>query len=161
MSAKPPSEPHRQPAPVIRSLGRAECEAILARNHIGRVAYGLHGRVDIAPLHYVFLDGWLYGRTSHGAKLAIIAHNHWVALEVDEVAGLLEWRSVVVRGGWYSYDVAPPSEHAAWERGIAALRELLPGTLTPDDPVPFRTVVFRIETGEIAGRESRPAPAGN
>jgi uncharacterized protein len=153
------SEPHPQPAPVIRSLGRAECEAILARNHIGRVAYGLAGRVDIAPLHYVFLDGWLYGRTSHGAKLNIIMHNHWVAFEVDEVAGLLDWRSVVVRGGWYSYDSAPPSEHASWERGIAALRELVPGTLTPNDPVPFRTVVFRIDTAEFTGRECRPAPA--
>jgi uncharacterized protein len=159
MSSKPSSEPHHHPTPVIRSLDRAECEAILTRNHIGRVAYALHDRVDITPLHYVFLDGWLYGRTSHGAKLGVIPHNHWVAFEVDEVAGLLDWSSVVVRGGWYSYDPAPPSEQPAWDRGIAALRELLPGTLTPNDPVPFRTVVFRIHTAEITGRESRPATA--
>ena len=161
MSPKPSSEPHPQPPPVIRSLDRGECEAILARNHVGRVAYGLAGRVDIAPLHYVFLDGWLYGRTSHGAKLDIIKHNHWVAFEVDEVAGLLDWRSVIVHGGWYSYDSAPPSEHATWDRGIALLRELVAGTMTPNDPVPFRTVVFRIDTAEFTGRECRPAPAHN
>lgn len=161
MNAKPSAEPSVHSTPVIRSLGRDECEAILIRNHVGRVAYAAHGRVDIAPLHYVFLGGWLYGRTSHGAKLGVIAHNHWVAFEVDEIAGLLEWRSVIVRGGWYSYDAAPPSEQAAWDGGIAALRELLPGTLMPNDPVAFRTVVFRIETGEITGRECRPAPAGN
>jgi uncharacterized protein len=161
MKPEPTSEPHFPPLPVIRTLDRVECDAILARNHIGRVAYALHDRVDIAPLHYVFLDGWLYGRTSHGAKLSIIPHNHWVAFEVDEVAGLLDWRSVIVRGGWYPYDAAPPSEQAAWDRGIAALQELLPGTLTPTDPVPFRTVVFRIHTAEITGRECRPAPAHN
>jgi uncharacterized protein len=161
MKPEPTSEPHRPPLPVIRTLDRGECDAILARNHIGRVAFALHDRVDIAPLHYVFLDGWLYGRTSHGAKLGIIPHNHWVAFEVDEVAGLLDWRSVIVRGGWYSYDAAPPAEQAAWDRGIAALQELLPGTLTPNDPVPFRTVVFRIHTAEITGRECRPAPAHN
>jgi uncharacterized protein len=161
MSSKPSSEPHLQHAPVIRSLDRSECEVILARNHIGRVAYALHDRVDIAPLHYVFLDGWLYGRTSHGAKLGIVAHNHWVAFEVDEVAAVLDWRSVIVRGGWYPYDAAPPSEHAAWDRGIAALRQLVPDTLTPNDPVPFRTVVFRIHAAEITGRECRPAPAHN
>jgi hypothetical protein len=161
MDPKPSSEPHLQRPPVIWSLDRGECEAILARNHVGRVAYALSGRVDIAPLHYVFLDRWLYGRTSHGGKLDIIAHNHWVAFEVDEVAGVLDWRSVIVRGGWYSYDSAPHSEHAAWERGISALRELVPGTLTPNDPVPLRTVVFRIEVAEISGRECRPARAHN
>jgi nitroimidazol reductase NimA-like FMN-containing flavoprotein (pyridoxamine 5'-phosphate oxidase superfamily) len=116
-------------------------------------------RYRAAPLR--LLDGWLYGRTSHGAKLSIIPHNHWVAFEVDEVAGLLDWRSVIVRGGWYSYDTAPPSEQEVWDRGVAALQELLPGTLTPNDPVPFRTVVFRIHTAEITGRECRPAPAHN
>ena len=155
----PSSRHHTQHPPVIRSLDRTECEALLARNHIGRVAYALHDRVSITPLHYVFLDGWLYGRTSHGAKIGIVAHNHWVAFEVDEVAGLFDWRSVVVHGGWYPYDSAPPSEHAVWDRGIAALRELLPGTLTANDPVPFRTVVFRIHAAEITGRESRPGPS--
>lgn len=90
MNPKPSSEAHLQLPPIIQTLDRGECEAILARNHIGRVAYALHDRVDIAPLHYVLLDGWLYGRTSHGGKLSIIAHNHWVAFEVDEVAGLLD-----------------------------------------------------------------------
>ena len=30
------------------------------------------------------------------------------------------------------------------------------GTLTPNDPIPFRTVVFRIFVDEVTGRECRP-----
>ncbi len=144
-------------SPTIRPLERDRCEVILRQQHVGRVAFARHDRVDITPLHYVYVDGWIYGRTSPGAKMEIVAHNRWVAFEVNEVTGLFDWRSVVVHGAWYAHEQAPPSEHDAWTRGIAALQALLPGTLTADDPVPFRTIVFRIHAAEITGRECRPS----
>jgi nitroimidazol reductase NimA-like FMN-containing flavoprotein (pyridoxamine 5'-phosphate oxidase superfamily) len=151
--------PHMsQQAPVIRALDRAACEALLARGNVGRVAFATHQRVDIEPLHYAFLDGWIYGRTSPGSKLDVVAHSHWVAFEADEVAGVFDWRSVVVHGAWFGQHEAPPAEHAAWERGLDALRRLVPGTFTRNDPVPFRTVLFRIHLDEVTGRECRPAP---
>jgi nitroimidazol reductase NimA-like FMN-containing flavoprotein (pyridoxamine 5'-phosphate oxidase superfamily) len=75
--------------PRIRTLSREECTAILARNHVGRIAYARENRVDIEPLNYVYHDGWLYGRTSRGAKLAATDAT-WapVAFEVDEVEEL-------------------------------------------------------------------------
>jgi nitroimidazol reductase NimA-like FMN-containing flavoprotein (pyridoxamine 5'-phosphate oxidase superfamily) len=142
--------------PSIHELDRAACEAILARHSVGRVAFTTHNRVDIEPLHYAFVDGWIYGRTSPGRKLDAIAHRHWVAFEVDEVAGPFDWRSVVVHGGWYGMDTAPPAELARWERGVDALRALVPGSFTKDDPVPFRSVVFGIQAAEITGRECLP-----
>lgn len=144
--------------PQFRELDRQTCEAMLSTHSVGRLAFALHNRVDIEPLHYALVDGWLYGRTSPGNKLASLAHNRWVAFEVDDVRGPLEWRSVVVHGGCYLWNDAPPSEHAGWERGIDALRKLIPGTLAPEDPVPFRTVVFRIHQAEVTGRECRPGP---
>ncbi|HZS62173.1 MAG TPA: pyridoxamine 5'-phosphate oxidase family protein [Gemmatimonadaceae bacterium] len=142
--------------PRIHELGRSACEAILARHSVGRLAFTAHNRVDIEPLHYVFLDGWIYGRTSPGRKILAVAHQHHVAFEVDEVAGPFDWRSVVAHGGWYSMESAPPAEAASWERGVAALRKLIPGSLMENDPVPFRTVVFRIHVAEISGRECLP-----
>lgn len=61
--------------PAFRQLARHEAEAILQRNHVGRMAFTLHDRVDIEPINYIFTDGWLYGRTSHGTKLGILAHH--------------------------------------------------------------------------------------
>ena len=55
--------------PRFHTLDRERCIEILAHNHVGRIAYAWQNHVDIEPLHYVYRDGWLYGRTSHGAKL--------------------------------------------------------------------------------------------
>ena len=143
--------------PRFRDLDRVECEAMLARHSVGRLAFASQNRVDIEPLHYALVDGWIYGRTSGGAKVDSIAHNRWVAFEIDEVKGPFDWRSVVVHGAWYWWDNAPPSEHDKWERGVEALRALIPDTLTTQDPAPFRTVVFRIHLAEVRGRECRNA----
>jgi uncharacterized protein len=144
-----------EPFPAIRSLDRTECEAVLARNHVGRLAFSFHDRVDIEPLHYVYDNGWLVGRTSYGAKLATLRHRPWVAFEVDEMQGLFDWRSVVVRGTFYIVTAdGTPIEAEAWERAIGLLRKLVPATAAPGDPVPFRTVIFRIAIDEITGRES-------
>src|SRR5688500_2206575 len=71
----------RASGPEFGVLTRDECERVLARNNVGRLAFSFHDRVDIEPIHYVFADGWLYGRTSPGSKLVPMAHNHWIAFE--------------------------------------------------------------------------------
>lgn len=145
-------------APRIRSLDRAEIDQILARNHVGRLAYAWKNQVDIEPLHYVYDDGWIYGRTSSGTKLDAVGYTWWpVAFEVDEVEELFRWRSVVVHGGFY---VLPENgaqwEQDEWRRGVELLRQLIPETFSDDDPVAFRTVVFRIAVQEASGREATP-----
>ncbi|HEY0017567.1 MAG TPA: pyridoxamine 5'-phosphate oxidase family protein [Longimicrobium sp.] len=144
--------------PRIRALNREECEQILARNHVGRIAYSLKNHVDIEPLHYVFDGEWLYGRTSPGAKLAATGEQWWpVAFEVDEVEGLFQWRSVVVHGGFYViHEGGAEWQEAARAKGVELLRALVPETLAPDDPAPHRTVLFRIATQEMSGREATP-----
>ncbi len=147
--------------PQFRSLGREECTAILARNHVGRIAYAVGNRVDIVPLNYVYHDGWLYGRTSQGAQLAASATT-WapVAFEVDEVEELFRWRSVVVHGGFYTVvDDGLALHDEEWWQGVLLLRTLIPATFTGDDPVGFRSVLFRIAVQEITGREAVPGEA--
>jgi nitroimidazol reductase NimA-like FMN-containing flavoprotein (pyridoxamine 5'-phosphate oxidase superfamily) len=141
--------------PVIRDLSRADCEAILARQHVGRIAYASGPRVDIEPINYVFADGWIYCRTSRGVKSAILAHHRWAAFEVDEVEGTFDWRSVVVRGAVYFLDSdSPPIDQQSFMRGVELLRELVPGTGTELDPAPFRLLVLRLHLDEVTGREA-------
>ena len=147
--------------PRIRTLSHEECTAILARNHVGRIAYARENRVDIEPLNYVYHDGWLYGRTSRGAKLASTAAT-WaqVAFEVDEVEELFRWRSVVVHGGFHTVEDDGVARHdEEWWEGVRLLRTLVPDTFTAGDPVGFRTVLFRMAVQELTGREAVPGEA--
>jgi nitroimidazol reductase NimA-like FMN-containing flavoprotein (pyridoxamine 5'-phosphate oxidase superfamily) len=145
----------RAKVPSFRALDLAECHAILDRNSVGRIAFSFHDRVDIEPLHYVRDAEWLYIRTSEGGKMTVIAHNHWVAFEVDEIEGTFDWRSVVVRGTVYAVDPkGPPPERRAHAHAVGLLKALVPRTLEAGDPVPFRDLVFRIHIDEVTGRQA-------
>src|SRR5215213_2929419 len=105
----------RAAPPSFRALTPDECEALLVRNSVGRLAFSFHDRVDVEPTHYVYEDGWIYGRTSFGSKITPIRHSHWVAFEVDEADGVFDWRSVVVHGGLYFLDPdGAPEEREEW-----------------------------------------------
>jgi uncharacterized protein len=144
--------------PSFRKLSRDECETILARNHVGRLAFARANRVEIEPIHYVYTDGWIYGRTSPGKKLEMTGYAWWpVAFEVDEVEELFRWRSVVVHGGFYTLPHLDARwELEEWQRGVEALRTLVPETFTEEDPVAFRNIMFRVAVQEITGREAVP-----
>ncbi len=144
-------------APDFRTLSREEISAVLRRNHVGRIAFAWRDRVDVQPIHYVFAGGWIYGRTAPGAKLTAVSHNRWVAFEVDEVEEMFVWRSVVVHGAFHVLSPdGPEHERAAWQRGIELVQRILPAAFQEDDPVPFRTVLFRIAVQEASGRLARP-----
>ena len=145
----------------IRELDRPEIDEILTRNHVGRIGYARGHHIDIQPVHYVYSDGWIYGRTSYGSKyetLAGTAYQWWpVVFEVDEVEGLFSWRSVLVHGGFYVLSAERSEEEsAAWHRALELLRGFLPETLRADDPVPDRTVLFRIAVQEASGKACTP-----
>ncbi len=141
---------------IFRDLDRAECDALLARSHVGRLAYSFHDRVDIEPISYVHDHEWLYGRTAPGSKVRTLEHRPWVALETDEATGPFDWRSVVVRGTIHFPERdGSAEERELYERALGALRKIIPETLTENDPVPFRTLVFGIHVVDVTGREAR------
>lgn len=134
-------------------------DALLARNHIGRIAYSFHDRVDVVPVSYIYRDGWLYGRTAPSEKLITLRHHHWIAFEVDEVRGMFDWESVVVHAAFFPLSADDPN----WTHAVDVIRTLMPSAFRHDDPVPERTIVFRIpaqdRTGHAAGPPVR-APHG-
>ncbi|HEY8852650.1 MAG TPA: pyridoxamine 5'-phosphate oxidase family protein, partial [Gemmatimonadaceae bacterium] len=88
-------------APLFSLLGKKACEAILARNSVGRIAFSLHDSVRIVPIHYAYASGWIYGRTAAAGKLQGILRNRRVAFEIDEHTEPFRWRSVVASGPLY------------------------------------------------------------
>lgn len=140
-------------SPRFRRLTATESRALLRSHTVGRLAFVNGGEVDIEPIHYVLAGQWLFGRTSRGAKRSSLARVPYVALEVDEVYGLFDWRSVVVHGTYYPLE--PDGGRTArrtFARATRLLGALVPGTLTQSDPVPFRNVVFGIYIDRLEGR---------
>jgi len=150
----------RVPDPTFRELDASEATELLARNHVGRIAYSFHDRVDIEPLGYVFADGAIYLRTGLGSKLATLAHAPWVAFEVDEAHGPFDWRSVVVHGTVYVLSEAGnQSARDAYHVAVEHLRTLTPNALRGGDPVPDRRVVLKLHVDTMTGREARTTAA--
>lgn len=137
----------------IRELENDEIHALLSRNYVGRIAFSLYDRVDIRPIHYVYADNWLYGRTSPSDKLVTLRHNQWVAFEVDEVKGPFDWKSVVAHGSFYHLtDESAPQLLEQRDEALKLLRAFIPETLRETDPVPFRTELFAIAIDRLTGR---------
>ena len=146
----------------FRELSREEIEDVLKRNKVGRLAFALHDRVDIQPIHYVYDHGWLYGRTSEGDKLATLSHNQWVAFEVDEVRDTFDWTSVVIHGSfWILHPKGSPRAEELWEKGVELVSQIVPNSLTDRDPVSFRHTLFRIAVADSRGRQSRIESRGS
>ena len=143
--------------PVVvepRALSESEAKKVLSRNHVGRIAFSFHDRVDIRPIGYVFRDGWLFGSTSPGQKLVTMPHNPWVALEADEVHDQFNWTSVVVHGALYELDEDGSEFHRrAREFAIRLLRTTDPVALTAQDSTPGHDEIFGIALHSITGRQ--------
>ncbi|MEP6619627.1 MAG: pyridoxamine 5'-phosphate oxidase family protein [bacterium] len=142
------------PSIQVTALDESTSRAFLARNHVGRIAYSLHEQIDIQPIHYVYDDQWLVGRTQVGSKLAMLSHHPWCAFEVDEVRGLFEWDSVVVHG---SFSILDPETASVdrYTKALSKLRDFIPGALTAGDPTPDRLILFGVHIDTISGRSAR------
>ena len=138
-------------APRFTKLTERACRALLRRHGAGRIAFTFKDRVDIQPIGYLLDDNWLYGRTSRGTKLVQLKHHPWVAFEVDEIEGPFDWRSVVVKGAVYFLNPRG-EEHPDYQRALKLFRRRDPRILRDDDPVPDRTIFFRIHIDELTGR---------
>ena len=140
-------------AVTIRELTIQEIRSFLARNHVGRIAYSFHDRVDIRPIHYVYSDNWIFGRTSHSEKLDMLRHNQWVAFEVDEVKGPFDWMSVVAHGSFYRLsDESMPQNSELRDEALRLIRSFTPFALRETDPVPYRNELFAIALDKLTGR---------
>ena len=142
-----------QKAALFSSLSEDESRELLRRNHVGRLCFVRNGQPDITPVHYVADGPWIFVRSAPGAKMDAVAHHPYVAFEVDEISGALDWQSVVARGTIYHLPGdGTPIERRELERASRALRSLVPEAFTESDPTPQRQIVYGIHVDEMTGR---------
>lgn len=141
---------------TVRDLSHDESLAILARHHVGRVGITFHDHFRLKICNYLYSENWIYARAELGDDLVMAEHHPWAAFEVDEVDGILDWRSVEVRGA-IEFLTSDMQSHDwfEFENAVHLLRNAVPEILRADDPSPKRIHLVRIHLDDVVGRESR------
>jgi nitroimidazol reductase NimA-like FMN-containing flavoprotein (pyridoxamine 5'-phosphate oxidase superfamily) len=140
-------------APQFFILTPEDCREILELNQLGRLAFRHGETIDIEPIGYAAKGNWLFMRSAYGSKLEALAHNPYVAFEVDEIKGPFDWRSVVAHGTIYMLPFDGSAvDRRQFERAVEALREVMPAALTERDPVPERQIVYGLHVDRVDGR---------
>ncbi len=124
----------------LAALDRADCLALLAAGHLGRVIVVRNGRPDVFPVNYVLDGETVVFQTGVGTKLTAATYGDDVAFEVDAADPMYHtgW-SVVARG--VASLVVDPTE-------LDRMRRLPLRMWVPEDRVAF----VRIVVGEMSGR---------
>lgn len=79
-------------------LNETQMNNILSSQAIGRLAC-TDGRYPyIIPMTYTFDGNYIYGQTFEGKKLDILRKNPSICFQVDIVADIYNWQSVIVYG---------------------------------------------------------------
>ena len=124
----------------VRELSRSECETLLRRDVVGRVAIATPTGPHVMPLNYSVTDGSVVLCTTPYSLLGTYGRDSMLAFEIDhfEHARQRGW-SVVVRGR------AEPVEDPA---DLAKLVRLLPRPWAAGR----RSLYLRIPLTEVTGR---------
>lgn len=145
--------------PAYRPLDRAQTDALLARNRVGRLAYAARGRMEVEPVLYACADGWLWARTTYGRDWGAAADGRGtpVLFEVDEVEDGFRWRSVVVQGTLHAVEhPADGGDPAVWVHALELVRALDPAAA---GGAGLRVSMVRVAIHEASGREGvAPTP---
>jgi uncharacterized protein len=144
---------------LIHELSVKECEAVLRRASIGRLACARDNQPYIVPVQFFFDGerGGVYSFATVGQKVQWMRSNPLVCLEVDEIVDKDHWQSVVAFGRYEelkgSHDEADAmrraqdlfeQRHEWWLPGRARLRSA--------DPEP--AVFYRIRIERMTGRRA-------
>ncbi len=150
---------------LVAEMNREECEDLLARQNLGRLACVRENQPYIVPIYFATEPGRLYGFSTMGQKIDWMRRNPLVSVEVDEVIGATQWASVVVQGRYEEFPDTP--EYAEPRRKAQAqlekARSLWWQTAIAVGQTRKRvdrdmTVFFCIHVEEISGRQSWPDP---
>lgn len=144
---------------VIEEMTHRECQAMLARTSLARLACAVDQQPYIVPIHVDFADGSLYGYSTMGQKINWMRVNPLVCLEIEEFTGPKQWATLVVFG---EYEELPDTPENGYARSVAErLFQRHPMWWEPAS-VPLaghprrNPILFRILINRMSGRQAKP-----
>ena len=82
----------------VEEMEMQEVHALLERADYGHLGCARDNRPYVIPIHYAYQDPDIYIFTTEGMKTEFIAANQEVCLQVEEVDGPTNWKSVIATG---------------------------------------------------------------
>ena len=82
----------------VKAMSRPEIVALLRRGKAGHLGCSRDNHPYVVPMNYAFDSECLYFFTTEGTKTEYIAANSEVCFQVEEVADVRSWSSVMALG---------------------------------------------------------------
>jgi len=136
---------------MITRLSEGESRALLRGSRLARLGCIAEGYPYVVPVNYVFDGESFLIHSLPGRKIEALRADPRACLQVDEIEGLLSWKSVLAYGIYQEITNA-----AERERAMICLLSLFP-ELTPvesliaTDAAAPTPVVFRIRVERVTG----------
>ena len=143
----------------VHELGRAECDEILSRVHIGHLACARADQPYIVPIHFSFDAGQscLYAISPAGQKIDWMRENPKVCVEVADIVGQRVWTTVLVFGR-YEEVTREPNDADARRRAERLFDEReqwwLPAAARVGSRKLGEMIVYRIQIDRVTGRRT-------
>lgn len=145
----------------ISELNAAECEEILARADVGRLACSRHDQPYIVPIHFSFDAGrkCLYAFSTVGQKIDWMRQNPKVCVEIEDVADKNHWTTVLAFGRYEEMGDSPIDRAA--RKAVEQLFSKRPEWWLPAaakvgsrEQEHHAMVIYRIQIDRITGRRA-------
>ena len=143
----------------IYELNTAECEEILARSDVARLACSRHDQPYIVPIHFSFdaLRKCLYAFSTVGQKIDWMRQNPKVCVEIEDVADKNHWTTVLAFGRYEEMDDSPADRAArnSAEQLFSKRPEWwLPAAAKVGSGEHHAMVIYRIQIDRMTGRRA-------
>jgi nitroimidazol reductase NimA-like FMN-containing flavoprotein (pyridoxamine 5'-phosphate oxidase superfamily) len=83
---------------MMGELTTAEIDQVLRAEVLGRIGCIVDGWPYVVPINYVYENRTVYGNSFEGMKLRAMRNDPRVCFEVEQIRGMANWRTVVIRG---------------------------------------------------------------
>ncbi|MDT7827462.1 pyridoxamine 5'-phosphate oxidase family protein [Pricia sp. S334] len=95
-------EPREPESTTIKNMTTSECLQLLSENYIGRLAYisGRTPHINPITFYHDAEEKCILSYSSPGFKIQAMKKHRPVALQVDDIRSIQEWRSVLVQGNF-------------------------------------------------------------
>jgi nitroimidazol reductase NimA-like FMN-containing flavoprotein (pyridoxamine 5'-phosphate oxidase superfamily) len=156
----PPTDALAPAVPFPKALTVDACNAVLERSCFGHLAFARDTHVDMVPIRFAFVEGWLYFRAGAAIRDAI-GHNPWIAISVTDMLDETHFASVIARGACYQTErTGSAVGDAAALRGIKQLRDRVPVSMAPARRSARDAIVLRMHVDDLRGGTTFvPCPA--